>query len=215
MSILHFSTQDIVYLRCPTQIQYAWMPLVLSIQIDNAFLHCFHILIMSIQRISLLQECSPHDDDKWAPSPLTAKNRKELFYKSIRYIIYTVIMFLGLESWNLNPYSSAVWLSKCESRHLIHGRHTQRKRSVCIDTLNPNSNVLSGPFFKEILHKRLSFTWGGADVLPMAPIVQILHRQACPELFSLCLYYMYTVQYVDIIWWPMNKRWVSFWPIAS
>ncbi len=47
MSILHFSTQDIVYLRCPTQIHYAWMPLVLSIQIDKAILQCFHILTMS------------------------------------------------------------------------------------------------------------------------------------------------------------------------
>ncbi len=38
--------------------------------------------------------------------------------------------------------------------------------------------------FKELLRNKLRFTWGGAEVLPMAPIFQILNWASWPELFS-------------------------------
>ncbi len=41
--------------------------------------------------------------------------------------------------------------------------------------------------FKELLHNKLRFTWGWAEVLSMAHIVHILNRLAWLELFSLSL----------------------------
>ncbi len=53
-------------------------------------------------------------------------------------------------------------------------------------------------------------TWGGAEVLSMAPVVQILHRWASLELSSsLCLHFIY------LWWWLINKKKALFWPIAS
>ncbi len=56
----------------------------------------------------------------------------------------------------------------------------------------------SGKFFKEILCERLSFPWGGAKVLSMGFIVQILRTGGLHMSSSLCPHYAY-------LWrWPMR-----------
>ncbi len=57
----------------------------------------------------------------------------------------------------------------------------------------------SGTIFREILIDRLSFTWCRAEV---GSIVQILHRWAWSELFSLSL--LRVLPY--LWWWSMNYR---------
>ncbi len=57
----------------------------------------------------------------------------------------------------------------------------------------------SGTIFREILIERLSFTWCRAEV---GSIVQILHRWAWSELFSLTL--LRVLPY--LCWWSVNYR---------
>ncbi len=83
-------------------------------------------------------------------------------------------------------------------------------------TLDTSMNVVnmskivqsSGPVFEEyVVRIRLSLTWGGAEVLFMTPIVQLLHKWGLSELFSVSPFRIPLV---------MAKEWETafFWPIA-
>jgi hypothetical protein len=96
------------------------------------------------------------------------------------------------------------WLSYLSKKYVyVQGKIQGPSRSPQYFT--PKSDRI----FKEILRKRLSFTWGWPEVLSMAPIIKILHRGARQELFSwspLCIYLVMDNELEIAFFWPIKSR---------
>ncbi len=63
-----------------------------------------------------------------------------------------------------------------------------------------------GGYFNKLLHKKLRFTWGWAEVLSMAHIIQILDKLKWPDLFSLSLLFVSLVlanEWEGTFFWPI------------
>ncbi len=93
------------------------------------------------------------------------------------YLFFPFHMFPGSILFN-RVVNRINWLFNI--KYCIHENTLTQKTSLTLPQL------MSGWNFKEFLHNKLRFTWGWADVLSMAYIVQILIWMAWPEFLSIC-----------------------------